>query len=151
MIQRCHNPNVEGYVNYGGRGIVVHPMWRTSFAAFLEHIGPYPGPGYSVERIDNARSYEPGNVRWATAKEQALNRRSNVVVEFRGERRCLSEWAKMLDVSFATLKARIFRLGWSVERAFATPKRGQGWRRESQEPGPGPRGLRVRVETRRPA
>lgn len=48
------------------------PEWRDDFAAFLKHIGPRPR-GYSLDRIDNARGYEPGNVRWASRATQRRN------------------------------------------------------------------------------
>ena len=75
MRSRCYNQKNKHYKDYGGRGITVYEPWRTSFQDFLEHIGPKPGPGYSVDRMDNSRNYEPGNVRWATASEQTSNRR----------------------------------------------------------------------------
>ncbi|HXI41511.1 MAG TPA: hypothetical protein VNH83_16125, partial [Bryobacteraceae bacterium] len=75
MIKRCENQNNRAYVDYGGRGITVCPEWRSSFQAFYEHIGPRPAPDLSVDRIDNDRGYEPGNVRWATRTEQANNKR----------------------------------------------------------------------------
>ena len=75
MRQRCSNQNREDYERYGARGIAVCEEWLHDFPGFLAHIGRRPGPGYSIDRIDNERGYEPGNVRWATAKEQAANRR----------------------------------------------------------------------------
>lgn len=75
MKQRCTNPNHRAYANYGGRGISVYPEWLRSYEAFESYMGPKPGPEYSLDRINNERGYEPGNVRWATAKEQAANRR----------------------------------------------------------------------------
>ena len=78
MIQRCHNPSRPKFRYYGGRGISVCAEWRDSFAAFLAYIGPRPSPRHSVDRFpDNDGNYEPGNVRWATQKEQVANSRSN--------------------------------------------------------------------------
>lgn len=75
MIKRCENPNHKDFQEYAGRGITVSPAWRNDFSAFFQCIGPRPSAEHSLDRIDNDRGYEPGNVRWATAKEQSNNRR----------------------------------------------------------------------------
>ncbi|KKL15314.1 hypothetical protein LCGC14_2068940 [marine sediment metagenome] len=75
MKERCQNSNVRGYRNYGGRGIEVCGEWINNFQAFYDHIGSKPSPKHSLDRIDNDGNYEPGNVRWATAKIQANNKR----------------------------------------------------------------------------
>lgn len=69
MKQRCLNPNATGYARYGAMGITVWPEWARSFKAFYEYIGPRP-EGTSLDRINPAGNYEPGNVRWATRAEQ---------------------------------------------------------------------------------
>jgi hypothetical protein len=76
MIGRCHNQNGDKYRFYGGRGISVCPEWRADFTQFVAHIGLRPSPSHSVDRIDVDGNYQPGNVRWATQKQQAANRRS---------------------------------------------------------------------------
>lgn len=76
MKRRCNNPNEKNYPNYGGRGIRVCQRWQYSYPDFLADVGRRPGPEYSLDRIDNDGDYEPGNVRWATAKEQVANRRA---------------------------------------------------------------------------
>jgi len=78
MIARCENPDHQAFKNYGGRGITVCPEWHdvAAFIAWIEaNIGPRPA-GMTLDRADNDRPYEPGNVRWATLSEQRRNRRS---------------------------------------------------------------------------
>jgi len=73
MFTRCTNPNRREWQNYGGRGIKVCQRWM-DFENFLADMGPRP-VGLSLERMNNDGNYEPGNCKWATAKEQANNRR----------------------------------------------------------------------------
>jgi hypothetical protein len=77
MKARCTNPNDPYWEDYGGRGIRVCKEWQNDYSAFLAHIGPKPSPELSLDRIDNNGNYKPGNVRWATKKEQNDNRRQN--------------------------------------------------------------------------
>jgi hypothetical protein len=72
---RCTNPNFPNWENYGGRGIEFR---FSSFEEFLGELGPRP-EGKTLDRINTNGHYEPGNVRWATPKEQQKNRRPDVV------------------------------------------------------------------------
>jgi hypothetical protein len=72
MLNRCTRESAAGWRWYGGRGIKVHPAWRT-FAGFLADVGERPA-GRTIDRIDPDDGYRPGNVRWATWAEQVANR-----------------------------------------------------------------------------
>lgn len=74
MLQRCYNPKNKKFKDYGGRGIGVCTEWRTNFVVFYNYMGHAP-PGMSLDRINNDGDYEPGNVRWASKKDQSNNRR----------------------------------------------------------------------------
>jgi len=121
MLNRCNNPNVPAYRNYGARGITVAPEWH-DFSRFLADMGERP-EGLTIERIDNSRGYMPGNCRWATYSEQGRNTRVNRIIEFNGEALTIVEWAECTGVSRSLIAARIDRLGWSIERALTTPAR----------------------------
>ncbi len=86
MVCRCYYPSNVSYKYYGERGITICDEWRRDFPAFLAYIGPCPGPGFTVDRIDPDGHYEPGNVRWADKKTQARNTRKNKAKSQLGER-----------------------------------------------------------------
>jgi len=74
MVQRCCNPCHPVYPSYGARGVGVCARWRNDFMAFFADLGPRPSSGHSIDRLDNARGYEPDNCRWATRSQQQRNR-----------------------------------------------------------------------------
>lgn len=119
MIQRCRNPRHAAYHRYGGRGITVCERWL-SFVAFLEDMGD-PPPGLSLDRIDNEKGYCKENCRWATDVEQAGNRRNVRLLTFDGRTLPARRWAAELGVEYLTLYARVFKHGWTVERALTEP------------------------------
>lgn len=74
--QRCTNPNNNQYKDYGLRGIEFKfPSIRLATEWVLDNLGTKPSPEMSLDRVDNNRGYEPGNLRWATRAEQARNKR----------------------------------------------------------------------------
>jgi len=73
MIARCTKPEDKDYHNYGGRGIKVCDRWLL-FDNFLVDVGMPPFKNATMDRINSNGNYELSNFRWATRKEQALNR-----------------------------------------------------------------------------
>jgi hypothetical protein len=117
MRQRCNRgPEHRSWANYGGRGIRVCEAWD-DFAVFLRDMGERP-PGMSLERIDNNGNYEPSNCRWATFKEQMRNKRTSRIIEFRGQRRCVAEWAEIVGLPTRKLNEEL-RRGRSLQDFLA--------------------------------
>lgn len=121
IIQRCENPSSPGWSVYGAREIRVCPRWKESFAAFLADVGERPTLKHSIDRIDNNKGYEPGNVRWATAREQSRNKRNNKWFEYKGERMILPDWAQRLSVPVNLLSRRL-RQGWPLDKVFSAER-----------------------------
>lgn len=118
MISRCSDRKSRSWKNYGGRGIRVCKRWVQSFAAFLEDVGRRPGPGYTLDRYpDNNGNYEPGNVRWATARQQHGNTRRTIRVDYKGQIRPMVEVARELGLNPDTVRERR-RRGWADSELF---------------------------------
>jgi hypothetical protein len=69
---RCRNPRNKDYAAYGGRGI---KFLFTSVQQWIGELGPEPGPGFTIDRINNDGDYAPGNIRWADRHIQRINQR----------------------------------------------------------------------------
>jgi hypothetical protein len=103
MVWRCKQTSGHCYKYYGSRGITVCERWL-EYDNFLKDMGIRP-EGMTLERIDNNRGYEPSNCRWATWKEQAQNRGNSRLITVDGETLTISEWARRVNRSQATVHA----------------------------------------------
>lgn len=121
MKQRCYNKKNRVYKDYGGRDIKVCTEWKNDFTTFynwaIENGYKY---GLTIDRINVDGDYEPNNCRFVTMKVQQNNRRNNIIVNFNGNSKTLSEWSKELNIKPPTIYKRLFILGWSIEKAFTT-------------------------------
>lgn len=119
--QRCNNSNNSGYKNYGGRGIKVCDAWQDDYAEFERWA--YQN-GYNdtltIDRINNDGDYTPRNCRWVDKHTQDNNKRTNVMLEYDGERHTLMEWSKIRGVSYHLLQGR-HKLGWTAKEIIETP------------------------------
>lgn len=121
MKQRCLNSKIPAYKKYGGRGITICDAWLT-YEGFVADMGERPA-GMSLDRYpDNNGNYEPSNCRWATPQQQARNRRSNAMITYKGETKCIAEFAEQIGIDQDTLSARL-RRGLAVEDALTNPLR----------------------------
>ena len=116
MKVRATNPNQLSWKNYGGRGIGVCEKWAKSFPDFLADVGRRPSLKHCLERLDNNRGYEPGNVGWATREAQNFNKRTNRLVA--GAPLTMTAHAHGIDRS--TLRMRLSR-GMAEGAALETP------------------------------
>lgn len=119
MISRCRE-NDRAKELYWDRGITVCDRWK-SFENFLADMGEKP-EGRSIDRIDNDKGYQPGNCRWATMRQQNLNKRNIRYLTFDGKTLCLKDWAREVGVPYGALLARL-KTGWSVEQALTRDTR----------------------------
>lgn len=122
MKERCLNSRATGFKRYGGRGIQVCDRWLTSFENFLADMGRRPSVHHTLDRLDNNGHYEPSNCQWATASQQASNRRSTRFITFQHKRLPLKAWCKLLDIRYSTTRDRLER-GWPIHEAFSHPAR----------------------------
>ena len=112
---RCLNIKDEHYKDYGGRGITVCDRWRYSFEKFLKDMGEKL-KNKTIDRTDNNKGYFPSNCKWATQKEQSRNTRANRLIEYKGEIKCLTAWAAILNISVQGLFDRLAK--YTTEKAF---------------------------------
>ncbi len=79
--QRCYDPKYWSYKYYGYRGISFYEPWHENQQLFaqniIESLGQRPSLRHTLDRINNDGNYEPGNLRWALPRQQALNRSSS--------------------------------------------------------------------------
>lgn len=101
---RCQNPKSKRYKDYGGRGIEFR---FANFEEFYAELGDKLFENYTLDRIDNSKHYEIGNVRWVLSDEQTRNRRTNVILKFNNESKVMCDWADEYKIPRTTFQRRI--------------------------------------------
>ena len=120
--KRCENNRASNWNYYGGAGITVCERWSKSFLNFYEDMGSAPSKEHSIDRINNELGYFKENCRWATKKEQAINRRSTIYIELHNEKRTVSEWIDIYNApTTPSLVIQRLRRGFPPLKALLTP------------------------------
>lgn len=80
MKQRCFNEKETAFYYYGARGITIAEEFK-KFLTWYEYVKQLPNYEFreslklTLDRIDNNKGYERGNLRWITMAEQSKNKR----------------------------------------------------------------------------
>lgn len=124
MRKRC-SPSATGNhrKRYYERGIRVCPEWNTldgGFEKFIAYVGQRPADKTSIGRKDNDGNYEPGNVEWEDARQQANNRTSSVLLTYQGETATAAEWGERVGIDPVVIRSRVLD-GWSHKSAITIP------------------------------
>jgi len=115
--KRCCDPKNDKYSIYGARGISICDRWKDSFENFFLDMGACP-PGHSIDRINNDGNYEPGNCRWATAKEQVRNRSNTIRMEWDGRLMTIAEICEAEGIRYGALYKAVFLRGNPLNEAI---------------------------------
>lgn len=124
MRNRCNNPNIPQWKDYGGRGITVCKRWD-SFATFVADMGPRPN-GYLLDRINNDKGYSPSNCRWTTRSQQQLNQRRTRKITIEGREYIAQELAQKYGFKTDTLIERAAKIKTFAELVDRS-HRGKPW------------------------
>jgi len=112
MIARCFDYRRPVFGRYGAKGITACKFLAESPKNLLAVVGERPGKEFTLDRKDCKGHYScgscdqckgagwPTNVRWATAQQQACNRKNNVWITINGIRKTRSQWAEHLGMSY---------------------------------------------------
>lgn len=122
MLQRCNNPKIAEYKNYGGRGISVCNDWATFQNFYDWAIQSGYRDDLTIDRIDVNKNYCPENCRWADRYTQARNRTDNIFITINGKTMVQKDWAKELNISPATLNKWYKKAQHAGTQTLITPK-----------------------------
>lgn len=117
MRQRCCNPKLKSYNDYGGRGIKVCKRWN-DFKKFLLDMGEKPSSGHTIDRINNNGNYTPSNCRWGTWSEQASNKRFKMYSAL-GLKKTFRQWSEYTGICLQTIRNRAANKAWKNDEVVS--------------------------------
>lgn len=120
MRNRCYNPKVRSYKDYGARGVRVCEEWKR-YEAFRDWaISSGYDDTLTIERIDSSGMYEPSNCKWIPKPDQGKNTSRIRYIEHNGKRMSLADWSKELGGGPNLVTTRLQR-GWPEQDAVSIP------------------------------
>ncbi len=118
MMSRCYDEKNPWYSRYGARGIAVCDNWK-DLKKFIEWADTKHRPkGFTIDRKDNDKGYEPGNCRFVSQKVQQRNRSGLRKITFEGRSLCVSEWAESLGVEPEAFRKLLYAKGFKYSVEF---------------------------------
>jgi len=117
IIRRIFSKNNNRYHRYWDRWIIVCDKWK-KFENFYKDMWELYKEWLSIERIDNNKWYYKENCKWATAKQQANNRCTNIYIKIDGRTQTLTEWCEELNLPYTKIIQRIRILKWDAKKAL---------------------------------
>ncbi len=118
MLNRVFSKSYPQYERYSKLGVCED--WKV-FENFYRDVGDIPSGDMSLDRINNDVGYFPGNVRWATRKEQQNNRSNTVFLSFNGEVKSVKNWSELLGISPETISSRL-KKGLQIQDVLSITK-----------------------------
>jgi hypothetical protein len=118
----CRNPRSRYWHKFGGAGITIHAPWLKDYWRFHDWVETTlgtPPPGCNVlDRIDNSKGYQPGNLRWASQRDNHQNRCNTIWIKVGRRKQSINDWCRELNLCKATVWSRGHDLGWTWEEAL---------------------------------
>lgn len=122
MLTRCQNKHRDDYKDYGLRGILVCEEWAKDYIAFRTWaMKNNYACGLQIDRKNNDGGYFPENCRFVEPKVNNRNRRNTFRMTLNGITLSIGEWSERTRIARGTIRERVRRYGWSVEKALTTP------------------------------
>ena len=120
MRERTGNKNHIAFKDYGGKGIncdwiTIENFRDDMFKSYEFHVKQFGEKDTTLDRIDGTKGYNKQNCRWITRKEQQQNRKDNIIIEFKGQQKTLSQWADYLGIKYRTIQSRYYK-NWPLEK-----------------------------------
>lgn len=101
--------------------------WKAGKVTIDDIVEDQPEPSEDVDHVNTQdeeenSSMDESEVQDDVPVEQPKPKRG-ALIEFNGKSQNICKWGEELGISPNTLYGRIYKMNWSVERAFTTPSR----------------------------